>query len=344
MTLSYDEFKELVPEKTKIFFENLCVALYHYTISDNAVILKNASKTKDNNIRELASIIYAMSYDDDYAPNIKKFNINCPNFNEITRSTISNNICKLLYEKYASDLIPEYPSKIYYGELLPIDIIYKGLTYIHYNTGISRSEFEQLFPKNQEMEQDIKRTSTFLHKEYEKKVIDRLFKDLPPTTVILLEQANHFYSLLTSSIDYQGENPNIVIDRDNAVPLSILLALFSCAKEYSVEDKINEYEELTLYLESKGINMDSILTYLNIELEDDEEAEEKMDLVPLMTIYKPYFEGNGTISIFEVFSRLFDRNISPQPVIQKILLEHNLDPELEINILTRMLIVSCVLQ
>lgn len=329
MTLSYDEFKKLVPEKTKIFFENLCVALYHYTISDSAVILKNASKTKDNNIRELASIIYAMSYDDDYAPNIKKFNINCPNFNEISQSPLSSNICKLLYEKYASDLIPEYPSKIYYGELLPIDIIYKGLTYIYYNTNITRSEFEQLFPKNKETEQDIKRTSTFLHQEYEKKVVDSLFKGLPPTTVILLEQANHFYSLLTSSIGYQGENPDIVIDRDNAVPLSILLALFSCAKEYSVEDKINEYEELTLYLESKGINMDSILACLNMELEDDEELEneEKIDLVPLITVYKPYFDGNDTISIFEVFSRLFDRNISPQPVIQKILLEHNLDPE-----------------
>ncbi len=326
MTLSYDEFKKLVPEKTKIFFENLCVALYHYIISDNAVILKNASKTKDNNIRELASIIYAMSYDDDYAPSIKKFNINCPNFNEITHSTISNNICKLLYEKYASDLIPEYPVKIYYGELLPIDIIYRGLTYIYYNTNITRSEIEQLFPKNQETEKDIKRESDFLHQENEKKVIDGLFKDLPPTTVILLEKANYFYSLLTSLIGYQGENPNIVIDRDNAVPLSILLSLFSCAKEYSVEDKINEYEELTLYLESKGINMDSILTYLNIDFEDADE-EEKINLVPLMTIFKPYFEGDGTISIFEVFSRLFDRNISPQPVIQKILLEHNLDPE-----------------
>ena len=108
-----------------------------------------------------------------------------------------------------------------------------------------------------------------------------------------------------------------------------MLSLFSCAKEYSVEDKINEYEELTLYLESKGINMDSILACLNMELEDDEELEneEKIDLVPLITVYKPYFDGNDTISIFEVFSRLFDRNISPQPVIQKILLEHNLDPE-----------------
>lgn len=327
MLLSYEEFKKIVPVKTTIFFENLTYALYYYTLLDNAVILQNGLKTKDKNIRELASIIYAMSCDDDYAPNIKKFNIKCPNFKDIPKSAILSDTTHLLYKKYASDLIPEYPNKIYYSELLPIDIINKGFTYIYYNTNITSSEFEQLFPSKTETEEDIKRTSTFLHQESEKKVIDRLFKDLPTTTVILLEKANHFYSLLTSSIGCQEENPDIVIDRDNAVPLSILLALFSCAKEYSVEDKINEYEELTLYLESKGINMDSILAHLNIELEDDNEEEEKKNLIPLMTIYKPYFENSGTISVFEVFSRLFDRNISPQPVIQKILLEHKIDPE-----------------
>ncbi len=311
MIMSYDDFKSIVPERTKKFVDKVLEVYQSYVYQHSFTIQINYKGVTDDNLELFVIFLLALEQ-------FEKNNISMSFFDRYKKYNIITN--EYVNIKIKDDAISDIRIFNKLSEILCPFNFYENYMYltperIIYNY-ISEDDLSALFYVDcKEMDKEYKN----LADQEENKLIHDIemnfYKDLPYDLIVFLENsAQIFYYFNRNSFSNE-----IIKTYDDYVVSSLLISIY-LNKSY-----------ISNYLDSKGITKN----YIGKKFEFNYNSSWNVFLPIYATILKKYyskiiFEGKNknierkNLGIANVMSNIFDNNLTNSRVVDSILYDLNL--------------------
>ena len=323
MSLTYEEFRQVVPKDTLLFFEELLPYLDYY-VGRSYDMDFHAHSTTSKDSKTFFLTLYALTGLDEYMAFLGALGYKKSRYNIISKSMISNGALKELYEKF-NYLIPSYTDKSLYQGLQPLEIVIDA--YKKYINSCDSRIFNYVFDATSvnNFKQKVIEFIEVKKVNQDREIEKDLYKDVPISVVSHIETASKIRTLLLEKLSYSQNGIARELDID-IVPLSLLLALYF--NNNQSKDNLNNQGALICLLQEKGINLDKILKSLNISMNATEVKNAKKNIFAIKDLYSKYYQTaysnsinkvDNTASVQSIIKAILNRNFTGSLVIEKVL-------------------------
>ena len=336
MSLTYEEFRQIVPKDTLVFMEELLPYLDYYVARSNEMDFYSHS-TVSRDSKTFFLTLYALTGLDEYMAFLGALGYKKSNYNILNKNKFNSGSLKELYEKF-NYLIPNYTDKSLYQGLQPLEIVIDA--YKKYYNNCETTIFDHIFEATsisnfkQKVNEFIENKKVTQDREIEKD----LYKDVPISVVSHIETASKIRTLLLERLNYSQNGIARELDID-IVPLSLLLALYY--NNNQSKDNLNNQGALVCLLQEKGITLEKILKSLNINITATEVKNAKKNIFAIKDLYSKYYQTaysnsinkvENSVSVQSITKAILDRNFTGSLVIEKVLSSLNCSIDMFKNI------------
>lgn len=306
MSLTYEEYLNLIPEDTKNFVKRVLQYIdIRWSVEASGHSMANAN---DVAVCMTCSLLAAWENNETRgklsACGCRVGNIQ---FSEDCLRELTTEREKELFERYGSLFLTFSDKTQYYSQSM-YDIL-KGVMYKSYEYSFSR-----LFGIDEVSYRYIKSYADTLKKERTEEIETDLYKDLPVDVVFYLEYASKIRTELLELFKRRSlvEDKYIKNNDSYLVPLSLFYTLF--------ELDTTEVKDILVYFNGKGITRDAVKKLVRIPVAS-EVKKNNANLECIKYLYKPYFEAKDgeDINVKTIVKRLLDRNITNNIGVERIL-------------------------
>lgn len=306
MSLTYEEYLNLIPEDTKNFVKRVLQYIdIRWSVEASGHSMANAN---DVAVCMTCSLLAAWENNEARgklsACGCRVGNIQ---FSEDCLRELTAEREKELFERYGSLFLTFSDKTQYYSQSM-YDIL-KDAMYKSYEYSLSR-----LFGINDNSCKYIKSYADTLKKERTEEIEAELYKFLPIDVVFYLEYASKIRTELLKLFKRNSLSEDKYIKNNDSylVPLSLFYTLF--------ELDTTEVKDILVYFNGKGITRDAVKKLVRIPVAS-EVKKNNANLECIKYLYKPYFEAKDgeDINVKTIVKRLLDRNITNNIGVERIL-------------------------
>ena len=306
MSLTYEEYLNLIPEDTKNFVKRVLQYMdIRWSVEGSGYSMANANDV----VACMTCSLLAAWENNEARGKLSACGCRVGNiqFSEDCLKELTTEREKELFERYSSLFLTFSDKSQYYSQSM-YDIL-KGVMYksCEYSLG-------SLFGINDNSCKYIKSYADTLKKERTEEIEADLYKDLPVDVVFYLEYASKIRAELLKLFkrNYLSEDKYIKNNDSYLVPLSLFYTLF--------ELDTTEVKDILVYFNGKGITRDAVKKLVRIPVASEVKKND-VNLECIKYLYKPYFEAKDgeDINVKTIVKRLLDRNITNNIGVERIL-------------------------
>ena len=314
MSLTYEEYLNLIPEDTKNYVKRVLQYIdIRWSVEVGGYSMANAN---DVVVCMTCSLLAAWENNETRgklsACGCRVGNIQ---FIEDILKELTAEKEKELFERYSSLFLTFSDKSQYYSQSMYDilkEIMYKSCEY----------SLGSLFGVNDYSCKYIKSYADTLKKGKTEEIEAELYKDLPVDVVFYLEYASKIRAeLLKLFKRYSIVEDKYIKNNDSyLVPLSLFYTLF--------ELDTTEVKDILVYFNGKGITRDAVKKLVRIPVASEVEKN-NANLECIKYLYKPYFEAKDgeDINVKTIVKRLLDRNITNNISVERILSSLNVSAQ-----------------
>lgn len=325
MISTYQELKEIVPEKTLQFIKDLLPYLDFYKDSGNKITILSEQKIyNDYLVKQFLITLVLCAEDPDMSVLFEQYNISKKIYYPIADSDIS--FSKLFRQNRS--FLPEYDDLVQYEYMLPIHILNNTFQLFKKNEhadfilnsimhGVNKKSFGTM------LQSYIKEQEESINNALEEKLIS----SLPTSVISYLETAsriqNYFFS---KSFEFNEELIHKV--PDDLIPVCLLLSTFYYRQTLNTKEDVNINEVMEKILNNYGIEKDKILSIIvNNNTFQSIDFTKCSGFMPIIQKYYQKYYKHGTceekepseITVPLILMNVFNRNMTDGVVIERIL-------------------------
>ena len=262
MSLTYNEFKKIVPEETSTFFEQL-LPLIDYYIGDYNDLQIGTDFNENETIKKFFLSIYCLGNMDEYSAflGLLGYDNSVLEVEEVKLEAKTN--LEDLYNKY-NYLIPNYKDKLSYYDLQPTDIVYE--TYLSFQRCCNDDYFNDILTRTNSTSFGEKLRNLNKEKKQiqERELEKEIYHQVPINIISYLETASKIRTILIGILSASKNDICKCLDND-IVPVSLLLALFH-ENTTQNQNSYNDLSAIVCLLEENDITLDKIQKTLEINI------------------------------------------------------------------------------
>lgn len=302
MIISYEEFLKLIPADTKKFILNVAQLYANY---ENKNIKMDIDKIENEIVKKFMIMIFCLSKDDKYRNILIQCGLNAKNIeNLIPTSFTKYDIDSSFFEKNFKELLISEEKNSYLG-LTPLDILIKvanKLKNTNYDIFLAKNFLYNSFS---DFLNELKKTNDAIHQKIDYEIKDTIFEKANIDVIKYLETAEIINSIIHKTLNQK----NNFLAKD-IVPISLLIAIF-----YTDTKETKIIKDM---LKNDLGSLETILSKLNIRIDDANIKNNKPNYLNLRQEYIMYFHNDSSESILNIFSKIFNRDFTDSFIIENL--------------------------
>lgn len=312
--LSYNEFCEVIPERTKKFIDEILPYFYYYIDQEHSITIEGY--TFDNLLK---SLVIMLNYEYEQQPaNKTQLFLGSENFTP--RPTLKKNDNDnynpnqvFLNSTATFCIFNQYEN---YSYLTPENIILNCCKeYDKSNSSTIKFLFDNNYDGFRRFISGLSSYTNSLNDNMKQDAKEEFYEELSIEVINYIETVAKIHAYINSYIKNNNYNKEIIINDKDIFTISILIAL------YFVQNPA------VTILKENGLELQSVLKYLGLgSLNKNEIDKQDANIFVLTKYYKKFiFDGknkdkdNKEITIEGIAENLFDRKLNQNIVFEKIL-------------------------
>lgn len=327
MTLTYEQFMNLVPEETALFVTKVLPYLDAYLKDDVTLQFKGDHHTNNKYSKVNFLLLYCLAQTDEYGAILKKYGFDLKKYKINLERVKKDENQKVMFEN-CNSIFCIYQDETCYESLFPLDIVNKAIE--EYASNCNFGIFEYLFPSigYRKIKNELEKSQRQKNLEFEHEIEKEIYGNLPFSVVSYLEVASKIRTLLYSNL--KSNNELIKRNDRDFVPISLLMALYYYQDTPLSDEEITEQSVIQTMLQEKGINLDKISNAIGQGFYVNTVKETKKNVDALKLLYTRYYrkgvnEGvdETDITVSKILENVFTRNFTDSYVIEKLFAKLN---------------------